>query len=467
MLQRIAVRAILAAIALGLAHAGDADPSAARWPQFRGPGATGIADGSPLPSHWDADDGRGIRWTTEIPGLAHSSPVVWGDRLLITTAVSPDDKAGIRTGLYGDIEPVEDASSHRFEVWCLDRNTGDVLWKRLAYEGPPKVKRHTKSTHANPTPAVDGKHVVASFGSEGLYAYDFDGELLWKKDLGVLDAGFFRVPDAQWGYASSPVIHDGRVVVLADVQKGSFLAAFDVRDGKEIWRTERDDVPTWGTPTVHDDGSRVQVIVNGYRHLGGYDLRTGKELWRMASTGDIPIPTPYVAGDRIHVTSAHGPGSPILAIRVGAEGELVLDDSGKHRWVAWSHPRGGSYMPTTIVYRGILYVCRDNGALTTYDAATGERIYQERIGSGSAGFVASVVAGDGKVYFTDEDGATTVVRAGRTFERLAVNDIGGVVLATPAIADGTLYFRTRDRIVAVSGAAPVAPPAAAAPAPED
>jgi outer membrane protein assembly factor BamB len=405
-----------------------------------------------LPTDWDGPSGKGVRWKTEVPGLAHSSPVIWGNKLFVTTAISKKDRAGIRTGLYGDVDPVDDRSSHRFEVWCLDRRTGELLWKRLAYEGTPKVKRHTKSTHANPTPAVDGKHVVVSFGSEGLFAFDLDGELLWKRDLGVLDAGFFRAPEAQWGYASSPVIHDGRVIVLADVQKSSFLAAFDVETGKEIWRTPRSDVPTWGTPTVHDDGSRTQVIVNGFRHIGGYDFRNGKELWRMSGTGDIPIPTPYVADGLIYLTSAHGPGSPIYAIRTDASGTLELNKSGTHPSVPWSHPRGGSYMPTTIVYRGLLYVCRDNGGLTVFDAKSGKRVYQQRLGSGSAGFVASAIAGDGKVYFTDEDGVTYVVKAGNTFEQLAENDIGGVALATPAIADGTIYVRTVGHVVAVDGA---------------
>jgi len=443
---------VLAAVALAVVASPAAASDEARWPQFRGPGARGVADDRPLPTAWDGESGKNVLWRTAVPGLGHSSPVVWGDRLFVTTAVSAGDRAGIRTGLYGDIDSVPDDSPHRFEVWCLDRRTGKVLWTRVATEAVPKVKRHLKSTHANPTPAVDGKRVVVSFGSEGLYAYDLDGEPLWKKDLGTLDSGFFRVPDAQWGFGSSPVIHDGTVVVQADVQKGSFLAAYDVATGKERWRTERSDVPTWSTPTVHVDGARAQVVVNGYRHVGGYDLATGKELWRMAASGDIPVPTPYVVDGKIYLTSAHGPGSPILVVRADAAGTIEPAEDGSHPSLAWSRPRGGSYLPTTVVYRGLLYVCRDNGALTVYDAATGEARYQQRLGGG-AGFVASAVAGDGKVYFTDEDGTTHVVAAGAAFEKLAENRIGGIVLATPAIADGTIYLRTRDEVVAV-GTAP-------------
>lgn len=460
----VLVLVALALLATSLAPAGEGPDW---WPRFRGPDALGIADGTPLPRTWNGESGDGIAWKTAIPGLGHSSPAIWGDRLFVTTAVSASGDAGLRTGLYGDIKPVDDDAVHRFQVWCLDRRTGEVLWVRTAHESAPAVKRHTKSTHANPTPAVDGERVVVSFGSEGLHAYALDGEHLWSRDLGVLDAGYFVVPAAQWGYASSPVLHDGRVIVQADIQKGSFLAAFDASTGEEVWRTARNDVPTWSTPTVHVEGDRAQVVVNGYRHIGGYDLATGEELWRMAGTGDIPVPTPYVVDGRIHLTSAHGPGSPIYAIRTTASGTIEPDESGHHEHLAWSHPRGGSYLPTTVVYDGLMYVNRDNGSLGVYDAATGERLYQERLGSGSTGFTASTVAGDGKVYFTDEDGVTRVLAAGRTYHLLAENELGEVVLASPAIADGTLYFRTRDHVVAVRGATETGGDEAVPPVPGD
>ena len=455
MADRIARLVIVTAL-LCLAVTGSlADPAAedvgARgwWPQFRGPHARGVADDAPLPDSWNAESGEGVAWKTAIPGLGHSSPVIWGDRLFVTTAISETDKAGIRTGAYGDIDPVKDDSTHRFVVYCLDRNTGEILWSKTAVETKPKVKRHTKSTHANPSAATDGKHLVVSFGSEGLYAYDLDGRLLWKKDLGVLDSGFYRVPDAQWGFASSPVIHAGRVIVQADVQKGSVLAAFDVETGTELWRTAREDVPTWSTPTVHDDGERAQVIVNGHRQIGGYDLATGKRLWFTYGEGDIPIPTPYVVDDRIFLTSAHGPGSPIQVLRTDANGEIVPDMDGRHPSIVWRQRRGGSYMPTTVVYDGLLYVCRDNGGLSVFDPETGELRYQTRLGTGSTSIVASGVAGDGKVYFTDEEGVTHIIAAGPKPGPVKTGVLGEVVLASPAIADGTLYFRTRDHVVAI------------------
>jgi len=416
---------------------------AQEWPQFRGVGARGVADGSPLPVNWNAKTGYGISWRTPIPGLGHSSPVIWGDKLFITTAVSQKDDAGIRTGLYGDISPVNDDSVHRYAVYCLDRRTGEVLWQRTATETVPQVKRHLKSTHANPSVATDGENLVVFFGSEGLYVYDLEGTLRWKKDLGLLDSGFFAVPDAQWGYAASPVLDAGQIIVQADVQKGSFLAAFKVEDGAQVWRVERDDVPTWSTPTVHDDGDRKQVIVNGYRHIGGYDFETGAELWRMAGTGDIPTPTPFVIDNLIYLTSAHGGGSPIYVIPTNASGTLTPEK------LAWSQERGGSYMPTTVVYEGLHYVGRDNGVLTVFDAKTGKKHYEYRLGGGRFSFVASSLAGDGKVYFNSEDGVTFVVAAGPELKILAQNDVGGRVLSSPAIADGTLYIRTLREIVAV------------------
>jgi len=413
------------------------------WAQFRGSGARGVADDSPLPQRWDGESGEGILWRTAIPGLGHSSPVVWGDRIFLTTAVSGRDDVSIRTGLYGDIDPVDDDSVHRFEVYCLDRESGEVVWKQTAAETVPQVKRHLKSTHANPSVATDGENLVVSFGSEGLYVYDLDGNLRWKKDLGLLDSGFFRVPEAQWGYASSPVLHDGRIIIQADVQKDSFLAAFDVADGTEVWRVSRDEVPTWSTPTVHDDGERRQVIVNGFKHIGGYDFDTGAELWRMAGTGDIPTPTPFVVDGLIYLTSAHGGGSPIYVIPTSASGALTPDQ------LAWTQERGGSYMPTTVVYDGLYYVGRDNGVLGVFDAKSGEKFYETRLGEGKFSFVASSVAGDGKVFFNSEDGVTFVVAAGRELEVLARNDVGGRILSSPAIADGKLYIRTLNELVAV------------------
>ena len=444
--RTVAVAAVLGSIWSALPAVGDDN-----WPSYRGPRAGGVAAGRPVPLRWNVPAGENVRWKTPIGGLGHSSVVIWGDRLFLTTAFSGAANPELKVGLYGDITPVTDDTVHRFEVSALDKETGAVLWSQTAHEGVPRIKRHKKSTHANSTPATDGERVVAFFGSEGLYCYDMDGNLQWKKDFGVLDSGFFMVKTAQWGFGSSPVIHDGKVVVQADVQENSFLAVLDLETGEEIWRTGRDDVPTWSTPTLLPvAGGATQVVVNGFRHVGGYDFATGEEIWRMAGGGDIPVPTPVAAHGLVFITSAHGRLAPILALRPQARGDISLQgESTSNEGVVWSQPRDGGYMQTPIVYGDYLYVCRDNGVLSCLDARTGELQYKTRVGSGGSGFSSSPVASDGRIYFTSELGDVHVVRAGPEFEELAVNELGEIHMSTPAISEGVIFFRTRGHVIAV------------------
>jgi len=421
------------------------------WPSFRGPSASGVAEGFPLPAEWSVPGSRNIRWKAPIPGLGHSSPTVWGDRLFVSTAISGAEKPELKVGLYGDIGSVNDTSVHRWLIYAIDAASGKVLWEKTVHTGVPRIKRHPKATHANSTLATDGRHLVAFFGSEGLYCFDLDGTLLWKKDLGELDSSFFMVPEAQWEFASSPVIHQDKVLVQCDVLKGSFIAAFGVNDGRELWRTDRQDVPTWGTPTVHVVGGRAQMIVNGYKHAGAYDVETGKEIWRLQGGGDIPVPTPVVGHGLVFLTSAHGPMAPIHAIRQEAAGDISLKPGEtSNQFVAWSHPRDGAYMITPIVYGDYLYSAKNNGALSCYNARTGDRMYQARLGGGTSGFTASPVAGDGKVYFASEDGDVFVVKAGPAFELIATNAMGDICMASPALSNGVVYFRTRSQVVAVA-----------------
>lgn len=434
-------------LALPAPFAGAAGPD---WPAFRGLQAQGIHPaGAPL--SWDVAASRGLLWKTRIPGLGHSSPIVSGELVCVTTAISGRPDASLRVGLYGDITPVEDLSPHQWKVYCLDRRSGAVRFERTAASGVPKVKRHPKSTHASPTMAADERRLVAMFGSEGLYAFDHSGKLLWKKDLGLLDSGFFMAPQAQWGFGSSPVIHDGKLVVQADVQRNSFLAAFDVATGRELWRTSRADVPTWSTPTVHISSGRAQVAVNGFKHIGGYDLDTGAELWRMTGGGDIPVPTPVAAHGLLFFTNAHGSAAPIFAVRETAKGDVSLRDGATaNDHVAWSQPRDGAYMQTPLVLGGLLYVCRDNGVLSVFDAKDGRRLYRQRLGDGRTGFTASAVAAGDRLYYTSEEGDVHVLRAGPAFELLDVNRLGEVTMATPALAEGVIFFRTRDHVIAIA-----------------
>jgi outer membrane protein assembly factor BamB len=418
----------------------------ANWPSFRGPGASGVADGQAPPATWDARAGRNVRWKTPLPGLGLSCPVVWGERVFVTTAVG-EKGAPLRTGLYGDVEPVEDRSEHAWKVYCLDARTGRVVWERTARSGVPTVKRHPKSSHANSTPATDGKHLVAFFGSEGLYCYDLAGRLLWQKDLGVLAAGWFYDSTYEWGFGSSPVLYRDRVLIQCDVGKGSFLAAFRLADGQELWRTPRDEVPSWGSPTVVAAGGVTQVVTNATRFARGYDVETGKELWRLGPNSEITVPTPINGCGLIFVTSGYRPIQPIYAVRPGARGDLSPKGgatSGKG--VAWSTGKGGPYLPTPLVYGEHLYVCSISGILTCYEARTGRQVYRQRVGGA---YTASPVAADGRLYFTSEDGTVRVVAAGPRFRRLAANPLGEACLATPAISGGMLLFRTRHHIVAV------------------
>jgi outer membrane protein assembly factor BamB len=419
------------------------------WPSFRGPHASGIADGQYPPVTWDADKGLNIRWKTPIPGLGHSCPVIWGDHVYVSTAVSADGKAEFRPGLYGDVASVKESAEQSWRIYCVDKHSGKVLWERTACKGVPKIKRHPKASHANPTPATDGDHVVVSFGSEGLYCYSRDGKPLWQKNLGVLDSGWFYDADYQWGFGSSPIIHENLVMVQCDVGKDSFLAAYQVKDGKEVWRTPREEIPSWGTPTIIEGPNRVELVTNATKFARGYDPRTGKELWRLGRHAEITVPTPFLGDGLIFITSGYRPVQPIYAVRPGATGDISLK-AGKtaNDAVAWSTDRGGPYMPTPIVYRNHLYVCSNAGIVTCYEAKTGKQVYKERLG-GRGGFTASPVAADGRIYFTSEESGVRVVEAGPKFKLLAVNLLGDPCMATPAISDGMIFIRTQHYVLSI------------------
>jgi len=421
---------------------------AQNWPQFRGPGATGVAEGTAQPVKFDASTSLNVRWKTAIPGLSHASPVVWGNKVFVVSAVSAG-KDETRFGLFGDVAPVKDDPKHAWKVYALDKATGKIIWEQTAYEGIPKVKRHPKSSHAASTPVTDGKYLIVNFGSEGLYAYSLDGKLLWKQDLGLLDAGWFYDVDYQWEYGSSPIIFKNLVIVQADIQKNSFIAAFDIKTGKQVWKTPREELSSWGTPTVYEGATRAELITNGTKAIRGYDPATGKELWHLGPMSEITTPTPFVAHDLIFVTSGYPPVQPIYAIRPGGNGDLTLPQ-GKDSsdFVAWSKQRGGPYMPTPIVYGELLYTCSNQGVLTAYNAKTGERVYQERLGGTGGAFTASPVASDGKIYLSSEDGDVFVVKAGPKYELLAKNPVGEVMMATPAISDGLLIVRTVSHLYA-------------------
>jgi outer membrane protein assembly factor BamB len=320
------------------------------------------------------------------------------------------------------------------------------------------VKRHSKSSHANPSIATDGKHVVAFFGSEGLYCYDMEGNQKWKLDLGLLDSGWFFNAAYQWGFGSSPIIFEDKVIVQCDIQKDSFIAAFRLSDGTEVWRTKRDEIPTWPTPNVHRFGDMPMLITHGTRAARGYDARDGALLWSLKGHSEIVVPTPFVAHDLIFVASGYSPVQPIVAIKPTMRGEIdlpgVQKDDGTttpeaNEQLAWSLNRGGPYMPTPIAYGDFLYCCSNTGILACYRATTGEEVYKERVKvGGAASFTASPIAADGHLYLTAEDGRVAVVRAGEKYKLVSVNPCGTNVLSTPAISAGTFFARTLTEIVA-------------------
>ena len=420
-----------------------------QWPGYRGYMASGVLDNANLPVTFDFEKQENIKWKIEIPGMGISSPVVWGDRLYITTAVSEGDNAGFKPGLYGDVAPVNDASVHEWKVYCIDKSSGRIIWERTSCKGVPKIKRHPKSTHANSTAATDGRHVVAFFGSEGLYCYDIDGNLLWQKDFGVLKSVFFTMHNAEWEFASSPVIHDGAVIIQCDVLENSFLAAYDVRTGKELWKSERDEYPGWCTPAIYTNEGRTYIAVNGFKHTGGYDFKTGKEVWRMAGGGDIPIPTPITWENLIFFNSAHGKASPIIAVRTSATGNITLkENETSNSGVQWSQPRGGSYMHSMLLYRDLLYNVNWNGSINCLDPETGKEVYNAKLGSARS-FIASPVASDGRIYIVDEEGMVYIISDGPAFKLLAEMPMKDICMTAPAITDGIIYFRTQHHLIAV------------------
>jgi outer membrane protein assembly factor BamB len=427
-----------------------AGTSASSWPSFRGPQASGVVEGQNLPDKWDVSTGENILWRTPIPGLSHSSPVVWGDRIFVTTAVSSDPNATFRPGLYGDGDASDDRSRHRWVVYAIDKHSGKILWERVAYEGRPVDKRHIKSTYASSTPTSDGRVVVAWFGSQGIFAYDVNGNLRWKVDLGRLDLGAYDIPTFEWGPASSPIIWNNLVLLQCDTQLDSFIIALNADTGETVWRTERQELPSWGTPTVAMTPSGPELVTNASNYIRGYDPRSGKELWKLGRSSKITAPTPIFGDGVFVVASGRAPERPLYVVRPGSRGDLTLPQGAtQSSAIVWSRTGRGSYMPTPIIYGGLLYVLANNGVLDAYNLRTGDEVYRQRLPVIGSGFSASPVAADGKIYLSNEDGEILVIGAGATFRHIATNSMGELLMATPALSEGVMYVRSSASLFAV------------------
>ncbi|MCP4785905.1 MAG: PQQ-binding-like beta-propeller repeat protein [Fuerstiella sp.] len=449
---------LLACVGIALAARGADDGT--DWPSFRGPGGDGVADGFPVRSEWNADaqagNVAGVLWRTEVPGLSHSSPVVSGNRIFLATAIASDGKAPLKVGRGGRPDAADDNGEQSWVVLCYDKLTGAELWRRIACQRQPRSTRHAKATHANTSVAVAGNNAVAFFGSEGLHCYDLDGTLKWSRDLGVINISKYGIG---WGYASSPAIHKDYIAIVCDDPENPFVATLRLSDGEEIWRVSRQDicVRSWGTPFIHSTPKRTQVVINGWPWIVSYNLKTGDELWRIRGGGDNPVPTPFEAHGLIYVTSAHGAQSPIFVVRPEANGDISPPDDtdgeeeeeeDSSTAIVWSTTRGGAYMSTPVVYGDYLYLGNPNGVVRCFHALTGEKIYEQRLGTGAT-ILASLVAAEGKIYCASENGTVYVVAAGPEFKVEAQNKMGQPCFATPAISEGVLFFRTTESLLAI------------------
>jgi outer membrane protein assembly factor BamB len=414
------------------------------WERFRGPGARGVSDNQNLPHEWNVETGENVRFRVDLPGIGHSSPVVSGNRVFLTAALAE----GVDIQLEGDgeIDPGEDSIEHVWAVLAIHKRDGRLLWQTRASAGVPRARRHAKSSRANPTPATDGKTVATILGSQGLFALDAaTGEQLWHVDLGVLDPGLYEDPGSNWGHASSPVVHDGLVFAQVDRHANSFLAAFELRTGREVWRVDRVERPVWATPTIHV-GEREELIVVGGNYVRGYRPTDGKELWRFSDPAEVKTPSPFVVADRIVFAGGYR-GRPLYALRVGGNGDLsVPEGTDRSENLLWRSEPGGPYTSTPVAVDGRLFFVRDTGVMSVVDLESGKFEHTTRL---EETFSASPVASDGHLFLAGEGGSMLVVEAGPEPRIVATHDMGEPLMATPGISDGVLYVRGRTSLWAL------------------
>jgi outer membrane protein assembly factor BamB len=429
-----------------------ADPNAeptVHWPGFRGANRGGIGDGLDTPVEFDLETGEGVAWQAELPGLGNSSPVVWGDRIYVTTAVAKGGSTPLRTGQTGSGEEVEEKVEHRWLVLAFDKSSGKTVWKTEVGRGVPLTKRHFKATQANSSPVTDGEHVVVVFPTAGLACLGTDGKLHWKHELGGLNAGGFNDPGLEWGFAASPIIYEGKVILQVDVHDGAYLAAWELKTGKPLWKTERPDVaPSWATPAIWPTPKGDELVVNA-SIIRGYDPTTGRELWSLAPTSIQVVASPVVGSKHVFVSSGYPPARPIYAVKPGIRGKHVIEsDEDAEAVLAWRQTRGGAYMPTPLLYRGLFYVVHHNARIVAHDARSGAKVYQARFSAGGT-CTASPVVANGKIYQGTEEGTLYVLEAGPEYRELAVHEFEEPLMATPAISEGLVVVRTPSRLVAL------------------
>jgi len=449
---KITVKRIALTLTIAISMAGGAlgllaqTVSAGNWPQWRGPDGSGISTEKNLPSEWSPT--KNIKWKTPIDGRSHSSPIVWGKMIFLTTAIEGAEVPGAKAAkhMLGDKEFVHPDSigankKHTFKVIAVDRDSGKIVWQQTAWEGTPYDDRHRKSSYAASTPATDGKMVYAFFGTEGLYAYDFKGKLAWKAQIG-------NIATLGMGAATSPILFDNLVIVQADEDNGeaSFIVALDKKTGKEVWKASRKGVQvSWSTPLLVKTASRTELIASGTEFVIGYDPATGKELWRHKGVESNAIPSPVANNEMVYLVAGF-PAKIAMAIRLGQNGDLTGTPN-----VPWKYEKGTAYVPSPILYGDYLYLTTDRGILTALDAKTGEVKYEGGRIPIPATFTASPVAFEGKILMTSEDGDTFIIKAGPKHEIIGTNSVGEAVYASPAIADGRIFIRGEKNLYCIGG----------------
>jgi outer membrane protein assembly factor BamB len=418
----------------------------AQWPQFRGPGARGVADGSRFPSRWSATDN--VLWKKDIAGRGWSSPIVAGNRVFLTTVAREQPSEEAKKGLYfGGDRKTPPTDSHRWIVMCLDLQTGEVQWEHTVHNAIPATPRHIKNTYASETPVTDGEKVYFLFGDVGLFCFTVDGRPVWSKALPPV------ATRNGWGTAASPILHENRLYVVNDNDDTSYLAAFDKQTGEEIFRVTRDEKSNWATPFLWHNELRTEIIVPGTGKVRSYDLE-GKLLYELGGCSSITIATPYADGGLLYVSSGYVMDSarPVFAIRPGGTGDISLAaDQVSNQFIAWCGKQSAPYNPSTIVYRGVLYVLHDRGLMAAYDAKTGQAYYEKQRIPDGRGFTSSPWAANGHVYCLNEDGVTFVFEAGQEFKLLHTNSLADddMCMATPAIAGDRLLLRTAARMYCI------------------
>ena len=425
------------------------------WAEFRGTNRVGFLDDARIPTAWGGETATNVVWRTAIPGFAHSSPIIVGDRVFLVTAVADVDQAAPR--LTQDLEfSVDPPARYKWTVYSVNRNSGAILWTKTIDQEIPGWIRHAKGSYANSTPAASATHVVVLLGNLRMVCLSVEGKELWRRDLGFRESAKPEGPDVlpYVDHASSPTIFEDIVIVQNDWPRGGYLAAYDLQTGKEQWSVRRDEPNiVWASPVLwQKNGQPPELVVTGSRWIRGYDPRDGEPLWHLSN--DVPdalhrTASPIASPDMI--IAAGGAGlRPLFGIRPGARGEISEKHNGRPADLAWTVERGSPATPTPLLYRDQLYVMQDTGVLRVYDPRAGALIYQQRVAA--ARFTASPVASDGRIFLTSEDGQTFVVRAGPTYELLSVNDLKDPILATPALSKGLMIIRTLGGVVGIGRA---------------